>query len=77
MTIATGETKEILPWRININRAGMADGAVIGGMAMVTAGITVALRGPLHQDGHVAIGGVAIFRRRDITIIGDGNRSAV
>ena len=73
MTIVTGETKEILPWRININRAGMADGAVIGGMAMVTA----ALRGPLRQDGHVAIGGVAIFRRRDITIIGDGNRSAV
>ncbi len=31
MTIETGKTKGILPWRININRAGMADGAVIWG----------------------------------------------
>ncbi len=69
--------KETLPWLININRAGMEDGAVIGGMAMVTEGITADLLEPLHQDGHGAIGVVAIFRRPDITIIADGSLSAV
>jgi hypothetical protein len=46
-------------------------------MAMVTEGITADLLEPLRQDGHGAIGVVAIFRRPDITIIADGSLSAV